>query len=136
MLKTLVGFVPWLVFSLVATREGPGAVTTAAWLAFLVAAAFLVVAALRHTSLKILEVAGAVVFAVFGVVGTVYPAADAFLSEYGRSLATLLLAATIFLLLPVVPFTEQYARETVPEQYWHSPLFRSVNRRISAAGVA
>jgi hypothetical protein len=34
--------------------------------------------------------------------------------------------------LLVVPFTEQYARESVLRQYWHSPVFRAVNRRISA----
>jgi hypothetical protein len=133
MLKVLGGFVPWFVFSLVATREGPGSVTTAALLAFVVATAFLVVSKVRGRSLKLLEVTGAVVFAAFGVAGTVNPAMDAFLADYGRSLATLILAAAIFVLLPVMPFTEQYARETVPQQFWHSPTFRSVNRRISAA---
>jgi len=133
MLKVLTGFVPWILFSLVATREGVGGVTTAALLAFFVAAGFLIVSMVRSRSLKLLEVTGAAVFAVFGVVGMVDPAADGFLTDYGRSLATLTLAVVIFVLLPVMPFTEQYARETVPQQYWHSPVFRSVNRRISAA---
>lgn len=35
--------------------------------------------------------------------------------------------------LPVMPFTEQYARESVARAYWHTPQFRSINRRISAA---
>ena len=39
----------------------------------------------------------------------------------------------ILVTLPVMPFTEQYARETVPREYWHTPEFRSINRRISAA---
>jgi hypothetical protein len=133
MLKVLTGFIPWVVFSLVASREGAGGVTTAALLAFLVAVAFLVVAVVHGRSLKVLEVTAAVVFAVGGGAGALYPAADAFLAQYGRSLATFILAAVIFALLPVVPFTEQYARESVPRQYWHSPVFRSVNRRISAA---
>jgi hypothetical protein len=30
------------------------------------------------------------------------------------------------------PFTEPYAREQVPKQYWNSPDFRAVNRKISA----
>ena len=133
MLKVLTGFIPWIVFSLVATREGAGAVTTAALLAFFVAAAFLIVSRVRGRSPKLLEVTGAVVFAAFGIVGAVNPAVDAFLADYGRALATFILAVVIFALLPVLPFTEQYARETVPQQYWHSPVFRSVNRRISAA---
>ena len=133
MLKVLTGFVPWAVFSLVATREGVGGVTTAALLAFFVATAFIVMSLVRGRSPKLLEVTGAVVFAAFGAVGSVDAAWDAFLADYGRSLASLILAVVIFVLLPVMPFTEQYARETVPEQYWHSPVFRSVNRRISAA---
>jgi Flp pilus assembly protein TadB len=31
------------------------------------------------------------------------------------------------------PFTLQYARERVPEKYWHAPLFLPVNRRIAWA---
>jgi hypothetical protein len=133
MRKILTGFVPWAVFSLVAARAGAGAVTTAALLAFLVAVVLLVRSMRRGESPKLLEVTGAVVFAVFGGVGALAPNADAFLAHYGRALATLILAVIIFALLPVLPFTEQYARETVPEQYWHSPTFRSINRRISAA---
>jgi hypothetical protein len=45
----------------------------------------------------------------------------------------LLLAAVIFALLPVRPFTEQYAREAVPPAHWDSPRFPAVNRRLSAA---
>ena len=131
--KVLTGFVPWFVFSFVATRVGAGAVATAALLAFLVAVVFLVRSVRRRESPKLLEVTGAVVFAVIGAVGALDPGADAFLAAYGRALATLTLAVVIFVLLPVLPFTEQYARETVPEQYWHSPTFRSINRRISAA---
>jgi hypothetical protein len=134
MLKVLTGFIPWIVFSLVATREGAGAVTTAALLAFFVAAAFLIVSRVRGHSPKLLEVTGAVVFAAFGIVGAVNPAVDAFLADYGRALAAVILAVVIFALLPVLPFTEQDDRETVQQQqYWHSPVFRSVNRRISAA---
>jgi hypothetical protein len=37
MKKVLVGFVPWIVFTLIATRVGPGAVGAACALAFVVA---------------------------------------------------------------------------------------------------
>ena len=60
-------------------------------------------------------------FLVLGGISFLYPAADAFLAGYGRALAAAILAAVIFLLLPVMPFTEQYARESVPREYWHSP---------------
>ena len=65
-LKVLIGFVPWVVFGLVSTRAGAGAVTTAALLAFFVAAAFLVAGQIRGRSPKVLEVTAAVVFAGYG----------------------------------------------------------------------
>ena len=33
--------------------------------------------------------------------------------------------------LLVVPFTEQYARETVPRQFWSSPQFKQINRKLT-----
>jgi hypothetical protein len=29
------------------------------------------------------------------------------------------------------PFTEQYARESVPRQFWSSPAFKQTNRRLT-----
>lgn len=133
MLKVFAGFIPWIVFSLVATRTGTGAVATAGFLAFLVAAAFVIRSVRRGESPKVLEVTGAVAFAGIGLAAFLDPRADAFLASYGRSLATWTLAVVIFAMLPVMPFTEQYARESVPREYWHTERFRSVNRRISAA---
>ena len=133
MKQVLVGFVPWIVFTLVATRVGPGAVGAACALAFLGAVGLIARSVSRGESPKILEVVGAVVFLVLGGVSLFFPASDAFLSGYGRAVAAMTLAAVIFLLLPVMPFTEQYARESVPREYWHTREFRSINRRISAA---
>ena len=53
--------------------------------------------------------------------------------DYGRGVCALILAVIMLGSLLVVPFTEQYAREQVPPAYWHSPVFRVLNRRISAA---
>ncbi len=131
MQKALVGFIPWLVFSAMATRGGVGAVGAAAVLAFLVALGLVIRSTVRGESVKLLEVI-AVVFGGYALLALLDPSADAFLADYGRALAALLLAAVIFVVLPVLPFTEQYARESVPREYWHTPEFRSVNRRISA----
>jgi hypothetical protein len=54
-------------------------------------------------------------------------------ANYGRGGSTLVLALVMLGSVLLLPFTEQYARESVPRQYWGSPVFRSVNRRISAA---
>src|ERR687886_872522 len=132
MQKALVGLVPWLVSSAMATRGGVGAVGAAAVLAFLVALGLVIRSTVRGESVKLLEVIAVVVFGGYALVALLDPSADAFLADYGRALAALLLAAVIFVVLPVLPFTEQYARESVPREYWHTPEFRSVNRRISA----
>src|SRR6516165_1182656 len=42
-----------------------------------------------------------------------------------------LLAIVLISLAIGRPFTLQYARERVPEQYWHAPLFLTINRRIT-----
>jgi hypothetical protein len=34
----------------------------------------------------------------------------------------------ILALIPVMPFTEQFARESTPQQYWSSPTFKKINR--------
>jgi hypothetical protein len=131
--KLFLGFVPWFVYTVVVNWAGTAAVPVAAFLAFAAAVGLVVRARMRGESAKLLEVTGAVVFAAYGVVALVAPAADAFLAGYGRALAALLLAVVIFALLPVRPFTEQYAREAVPREYWGSSKFHAINRRISAA---
>ena len=44
-----------------------------------------------------------------------------------------LLAIVLISLAIGRPFTLQYARERVPEHYWHAPLFLTINRRITWA---
>lgn len=130
--KVLVGFVPWIVFSLVATRLGPHAVGVACVLALLVAGGLIARSLMRGESAKLLEVTAAIVFLALGVVAFAVPGIDGFLTSYGRALAAAILAIVIFALLPIMPFTEQYARESVPREYWHTTQFTAINRRISA----
>jgi len=132
-LKVLSGFVPWIVFTLAASRLGPGAVGVACLLALAVAVGLIGRSMVRGETPKLLEVTGAVVFLGLGVVAFAVPGTDTFLAGYGRALAALILAVAIFATLPVMPFTEQYARESVPEQFWHTERFRATNQRISAA---
>jgi hypothetical protein len=133
MQKVLVGFLPWIMFSLVSTRLGPGAVGTACGLAFVLSIGLIVRSMSHGGSAKLLEVTGAAVFLVLGIAAFTVPGIDGLLASYGRAIAAAVLAAVILGTLPVMPFTEQYARETVPQQYWHTPEFHSINRRISAA---
>lgn len=129
----LVGFLPWIVFSLVATRVGSGAVGMAALLALAVALVMTAISVRRGESPKLIELTGIGVFAVMGAVAVVEPASDTVFAFYGRGLAALALAVLVFVTLPFRPFTEQYARASVPRQYWDSPAFHAINRRVSAA---
>ena len=74
----------------------------------------------------------AVILAVFTVVGFAAAHHDATAFEpYARGVASLALGAFIVATSFSFPFTAQFARRGVPEQYWHSPQFLAVNRRIS-----
>ena len=46
------------------------------------------------------------------------------------------LALIAFGSLAAVPFTEQYARDRVPREYWGRPVFKKVNRVLSLAWAA
>jgi hypothetical protein len=132
-LKTLLGLAPWFVFALLANRTFDRAVAVAALVAMLIASVEVVRSLARRKTPKILEGTAVFVFAAIAVIGFFGSVeTDRFLADYGQPIASLILAGVIFVLLPVMPFTEQYARESVPQQYWHLPLFRSINRRISA----
>ena len=131
--KLLLGFAPWILYAVLVNWAGPASVPVAALLAFAVAAALIVRTVLHGRTAKILEVTGAALFAVYAVVAFAAPATEPFFAGFGRALSTLALAAVIFATLPVRPFTEQFARESVPESVWHTPRFHSTNRRISAA---
>ncbi|MEJ2865892.1 hypothetical protein [Actinomycetospora flava] len=129
----LPGFLPWIVFSLVSTRVGPGAVGMAALLAMGVAAAVVVGSLVRGQSPKLIPVTAGVSFAAMGAWAIAFPASDAFLALYGRGVIGLVLAAVMAVSLVTRPFTEQFARASVPAQFWDSPQFHATNRRISAA---
>ncbi len=45
----------------------------------------------------------------------------------------IVIGAVILLLVPVIPFTEQYAKESVPREEWGSPTFKRVNHGLSVA---
>jgi hypothetical protein len=85
---------------------------------------------LRGRSVKILEAGSLVVFGLL----TAYTLAAA----PRWTVATVRLAVDAGLLAIVLvslaigrPFTLQYARERVPEQFWDSPIFMAVNRAIT-----
>ena len=85
-------------------------------------------------SVKILSVVQFAILAVFTVVGfTAGPSAPTAFAPYARGVASLALGVFILATSFSFPFTVQFARRSVPQQYWQSPQFLGVNRRISLA---
>jgi hypothetical protein len=80
-----------------------------------------------------IEVAAVATFIGFAVVAFVADASVThWLTRYARAVAAGVLACLVFGSLLFVPFTEQYARETVPREHWSSPRFKAINRRLTA----
>jgi hypothetical protein len=121
-----IALVPWVLFSFLA---GHGSVKAGAVLALIAS----VVVAVRDGRPKLLELGAVVSFLGFTAVAFAIDAGTAeTLARYARGIAAALLALIAFGSLLWVPFTEQYARDFVPEQYWSSPRFKAANRRMTA----
>ena len=127
--KIFVGLVPFALFAVLGSWIPIGA----AALVGLVAAVVVVLADL-HGGVKAVPALGVVVLGVIAALAFAGgPAVQEALTDYGRGLATVVLALYILVTSKVAPFTAQIARETVPRQYWHTERFVSVNRRVSRA---
>lgn len=71
-------------------------------------------------------------FAGFAIVAfTVDASTAAWVARYARGIAASLLALIAFGSLLLTPFTEQYARESVPREFWSSPRFQQINRQLT-----
>jgi peptidoglycan/LPS O-acetylase OafA/YrhL len=83
---------------------------------------------------KILNTCSLVLFAVIAALGfSLGKNDDRWLATWGGAGVGIILGLIILALIPVMPFTEQFARETVPQAQWASPTFKKVNRVLSAA---
>jgi hypothetical protein len=130
--KMFYSLIPWAVFTLAAGHGGTKFVAPAALVATVLALAVAIYNT-RGSSLKIIDASGVLTFAAITVIAFVSgDPVRRHLVDYGRGSAALILALVMFASLLFTPFTEQYARESVPEQYWHSPVFRAVNRKLTA----
>lgn len=133
----LLGFAPWIIFSVVAERAGADYVALAAILAFALALVMTVYET-KRSGWKILDVAGVLTFGIIAVIGLVGDQqVDEALVNFGRGGSTFVLAAIMAVSAFTIPFTEQYARASVDPSLWQTPIFHSKNKRISLmwAGV-
>jgi hypothetical protein len=121
-------FIPWIVFSVVAEHSTLKLAATGA----LLASVWIAGRSVRAGGTKVLELGAVLAFLAFTVVAFgADPATAHFLDRYARAIAAGLLATIAFGSLLVVPFTEQYARESVPRELWSSPQFKHINRQLT-----
>jgi uncharacterized membrane protein len=122
-------FVPWVAFGVI-TRYSTVQAGAAAALIGAIAVGIPSFAARRP---KLLDLASIVAFAVLLGIAVATDAGHAsVLYRYARAIAAATLAVIAFASLLFAPFTEQYARETVPRVLWDTPRFKRTNRRFTA----
>jgi hypothetical protein len=136
-LPLILSFLPLIAFSLLARLLPHGDVGVAA----LTAAVIGVIAAVAVRPVwppKVVNATSIVLFAVFAVVGFAGSAGtDRWLATWAAAGVALVMGLVILALIPVIPFTEQFARESVPQAEWSSPTFKKINRVLSTGwGVA
>ncbi len=121
-------FVPWILFSLIAQHDTLKAAAVTA----LIAAGLIAAPAVLAGRPRMLELGAVVAFVGFTIVAFIAdPATTHWVARYARAIAALLLAVIAFSSLLFVPFTEQYARASVPRQFWSTPRFQRVNRQLT-----
>jgi hypothetical protein len=123
-------FAPWLVF-LLASRVTSlyGAVAAGALVAVVV-----LTRAVGRRRVHLLDVASTVYFVALGTaLVAIQPGHLDFWARYAQAGSHIVLMLLVFgSILVGRPFTEAYARDTVPESIWHTDRFHSLNRQISA----
>jgi hypothetical protein len=122
-------FAPWIIFAVVVNSP-----STWEWgaLGALVAALYAAVPKSRGSQVKLMDAATVVFFGVLCVIGLFVSADDLeWLERYAQVISSFALAALMLASLAFVPFTEQYAREHVPREYWGSPKFKRANRLLT-----
>jgi hypothetical protein len=142
--KMFLSLIPWVLFTVIAGHAGANFVGWAAAVAGLMTLGIAIKGMTdrsadgHRSSLKVIDAAGVVTFAVMTALAfTGSHSLRQDIVDYGRGACALVLAVVMLGSLLFIPFTEQYARESTPRAYWHSPVFRSINRHISAAfGIA
>jgi hypothetical protein len=124
----LLALAPWILFTVVAEH---GTLKIASVLA-LVAAIVIAARSISAGSAKLLELAAVASFAGFVIIAfAADPSTGAWLERYARAIAAAVLALIAFASVLTIPFTEQYARDSVPEKFWRTAHFHQTNRKLS-----
>ncbi|MER8092008.1 hypothetical protein [Streptomyces goshikiensis] len=125
-----VSLIPWVVFAVV-DRAAP----SPQWAALSAAVTAVIIAwpSIAARSPRLLDLSAIVLFVALAIAAFLAgPDGREVIAQYGRTIVTGALALIVFATLPVRPFTEQYARQSVPREMWDTPRFKHVNRVLSA----
>ena len=123
-----VGFVPWIIFWVVSSPS------TWEWatLGALVAAVILAVPSAERGNLKILDLGSIAFFGVLSLLAVFLDRSELdWVEDYSQAISSGALALIAYGSLAVMPFTEQYARESTPPEVWETPRFKRTNRLLT-----
>src|SRR5580658_8893465 len=130
-LLLILSFLPLIAFSVLALLLPHNDIGVAGLVAAVIAAIAMV--AVRPVwPPKILNACSLVLFtelAIAGFTGSASP--DRWLATWAAAGIGLVIGLIILALIPVMPFTEQFARQSTPQAYWASPTFKQINRVLS-----
>jgi hypothetical protein len=123
-----VGFIPWIIFWVVSSPS------TWEWatLGALIAAVVLAIPSAERGKLKILDVGSIAFFGVLSLLAVFLNRSELdWVEDYSQAISSGALALIAFGSLAVMPFTEQYARESTPPEVWGTPVFKRTNRLLT-----
>jgi hypothetical protein len=125
------GIAPW---ALLGILSGPGHFAEAVLAALGLSVLVMLLGLSRGIKPHALEVFGTAFFCVLAVGGLfASPGVIGFLQVWAGELTNISLAGFAWAtLLMRKPFTMAYAKDTTPQEYWDSPLFRRINGVITA----
>jgi hypothetical protein len=133
MIPLIIGFLPLIAFSLLTKILPSNDIGVAGLVAALLALAVMLTSRPIWPP-KILNVCSLVIFTILAVLGFSLDKGDkTWLATWPGGGVAIVIGAVILLLVPVVPFTEQYAKESVPKEEWGTPTFKRVNHGLSLA---
>jgi hypothetical protein len=135
--QLVLAFLPLIAFSLMSRFLGHGDIGIAGLVAAVVAVIVILISRPIWPP-KIVVSCSLVLFALIAVLGfTLGKRDDAWLSTWGGAGVGIVLGLVMLVLVPFIPFTEQFARQSVPKAQWSSPTFKKINVVLSSAwGVA
>ncbi len=131
----VMGFAPWIIFSII---EGPGRFAAAAGAALGAALLILVLGIAIGSRGKLLDLAAIGFFAVLLALGLVVgPSTQVWLERWSGEISNAMIV--LVALGSVVlrrPFTLQYAHEMTDREYWDAPLFLHINYVLTWVWIA